>query len=116
MGVIAGFFSGEPLAVFPTNGLDQSLHAPVLVGLFILTFFREALGWGYAGLVVPGYLATVFLAAPLTGGLMVVEGLASYFLALLLARLAPRAGPPAHRHGRGSRRACPFWAREARPS
>lgn len=100
MAVIAGLFSGEPLAVFPTNGLDQSLHAPVLVGLFILTFFREALGWGYAGLVVPGYLATVFLAAPLTGGLMVAEGLASYFLALLLARIAPRSGAWSELFGR----------------
>jgi gamma-polyglutamate biosynthesis protein CapC len=100
MGVISGFFSGEPLAVFPTNGLDQSLHAPVLVGLFVLTFFREALGWGYAGLVVPGYLATVFLAAPLTGGLMVAEGLASYFLALILARVAPRTGAWSELFGR----------------
>ncbi len=100
MGVIAGLFSGEPFAVFPTNGLDQSLHAPVLVGLFVLTFFREALGWGYAGLVVPGYLATVFLAAPLTGGLMVVEGIASYFLALLLARAAPRTGAWSELFGR----------------
>jgi hypothetical protein len=98
--VTSGFFSGEPLAVFPTNGLDQSLHAPVLVGLFVLTFFREALGWGYAGLVVPGYLATVFLAAPLTGGLMVAEGLASYFLALLLARVAPRTGAWSELFGR----------------
>jgi hypothetical protein len=100
MGVIAGLFSGEPLAVFPTNGLDQSLHAPVLVGLFVLTFFREALGWGYAGLVVPGYLATVFLAAPLTGGLMVAEGIASYLLALALARLAPRTGAWSELFGR----------------
>jgi hypothetical protein len=100
MGVIAGLFSGEPLAVFPTNGLDQSLHAPVLVGLFVLTFFREALGWGYAGLVVPGYLATVFLAAPLTGGLMVVEGVASYFLALILARVAPKSGAWSELFGR----------------
>ena len=88
------------LAIFPTNGLDQSLHAPVLVGLVVLTFFREALGWGYAGLVVPGYLATVFLAAPLTGGLMVAEGLVGYFLAAAVGRFLPRTGAWSELFGR----------------
>ena len=47
------------LQALPSNGLDRSLHAPVLVGLLFLAFFNETLGWTYAGLVVPGYLATV---------------------------------------------------------
>ena len=89
-----------PLAIFPTNGLDQSLHAPVLIGLIVLTFFREALGWGYAGLVVPGYLATVFLAAPLTGGLMVLEGVVGYFLAAAIGRWLPRTGAWSELFGR----------------
>lgn len=76
--------------LFPSNGLDQSLHAPVLVGLIVLTFFREAFGWGYAGLVVPGYLATVMLAAPLTGGLVIVESLLAYLFAALIGHVLPR--------------------------
>jgi hypothetical protein len=90
----------EPFAIFPSNGLDQSLHAPVLVGLVVLTFFREALGWGYAGLVVPGYLATVFLAAPLTGGLMLLEGLVGYFLSAAVGRVLARTGAWSELFGR----------------
>lgn len=78
------------LQLFPENGLNQSLHAPVLVGLIILTFFREALGWGYAGLVVPGYLASVLLAAPLTGGLVAFESVVTYLLAATVGAWLPR--------------------------
>lgn len=90
----------EGLAIFPENGIDQSLHAPVLVGLLILTFFRETLGWGYAGLVVPGYLAAVFLAAPVTGALMVVEGIIGYLLAALVGVWLPRTGAWSELFGR----------------
>jgi gamma-polyglutamate biosynthesis protein CapC len=78
------------LQLFPSNGLDQSLHAPVLVGLLVLTFFREAFGWGYAGLVVPGYLAAVMLAAPLTGGLIIAESILGYLLAALVGHWMPK--------------------------
>jgi hypothetical protein len=76
--------------LFPSNGLDQSLHAPVLVGLLVLTFFRETFGWGYAGLVVPGYLAAVMLAAPLTGALIIVEAILGYWFAALVGHWLPR--------------------------
>ncbi len=85
----------EPWAVlqlFPENGLDRSLHAPVFIGLIFLVFFREAFGWGFAGLVVPGYLATVLLAAPVTGALVVGEAIVTYVAALLLGRVLPRTG------------------------
>ena len=81
--------SGLVWALFPVNGLDRSLHAPVLVGLMVLTFFTEAFGWTYAGLVVPGYLATVFVAAPVTGVLIVGESIATYFFAALMGRWLP---------------------------
>ncbi len=80
------------LALFPENGLDRSLHAPVYIGLLFLVFFRETLGWGFAGLVVPGYLATVMIAAPVTGVLVVVEAILTYMAALLLGRTLPRTG------------------------
>src|SRR5688500_129071 len=76
--------------LFPPNGLDRSLHAPVLIGLCILTVLRETLGWSYAGLVVPGYLAVVFLAARVTGVLVVVESLAAYGLAAAVGRWLPK--------------------------
>lgn len=80
------------IPVFPSNGLDRSLHAPVFIGLLLLSFFKETLGWTYAGLVVPGYLATVFLSAPVTGILVGLESLLTYALAALLGRILPRTG------------------------
>lgn len=80
------------LALFPENGLDRSLHAPVYIGLLFLVFFRETLGWGFAGLVVPGYLATVMIAAPVTGVLVIVEAILTYIAALALGRTLPRTG------------------------
>ncbi len=77
---------------FPSNGLDRSLHAPVFIGLLLLSFFKETLGWTYAGLVVPGYLATVFLAAPVTGVLVVVESVLTYVMSAILGRVLPRTG------------------------
>lgn len=78
--------------VFPDNGLDRSLHAPILIGLLFLTFFRETFGWSYAGLVVPGYLAVVALSAPVTGALIVGEAILAYWLAYAVGRLLPRLG------------------------
>ncbi len=77
---------------FPSNGLDRSLHAPVFIGLIFLNFFKETLGWTYAGLVVPGYLATVFLAAPVTGLLVLIESVLTYALSAVLGRVLPRTG------------------------
>jgi hypothetical protein len=87
-------------ALFPPNGLDRSLHAPVLVGLIVLTFFAETLGWTYAGLVVPGYLATVFVAAPITGALIVFESILTYGLAAALGRWLPYSGAWSQTFGR----------------
>jgi hypothetical protein len=64
--------------------LDRSLHASVLVGLVFMTFFTETLGWSYGGLVVPGYLATVLIAAPVTGMLIVFEAIATYLFVRLV--------------------------------
>jgi hypothetical protein len=80
------------LALFPSNGLDRSLHAAVLVGLALSTFFTEALGWTFAGLVVPGYLATVFIAAPVTGVLILAEALITYALVALVGQWITKTG------------------------
>ena len=81
-----------PLHIFPPNGLDRSLHTAVLIGLLIGTGFTETLGWTYAGLVVPGYLATVFFAAPVTAAFIVFESILTYFVVALLGRWVSRTG------------------------
>lgn len=78
--------------LFPENGLDRSLHLPVLLGLVIVSFFRETLGWTFAGLVVPGYLASVAVAAPVTAAVIVAESLPAYWLALLVGKWLPKTG------------------------
>lgn len=81
-----------PLHIFPPNGLDRSLHTAVLIGLLIGTFFTETLGWTYAGLVVPGYLATVFFAAPVTAVFIIFESILTYFFVAMLGRWVSRTG------------------------
>src|SRR6187549_1105578 len=80
--------------------MNGSLHAPVLIGLFVLTFFSERLGWTYAGLVVPDYLATVLVQAPYTGALILGEALATYGLAVLIGTYIPRLGAWSSTFGR----------------
>lgn len=82
--------SSLPLHLFPTNGLDRSLHAPVVVGLVLVSFFTEAFGWTYAGLVVPGYLAAAFIAAPVTACLVLAEAVITHLAVLLIASVIPR--------------------------
>ncbi|HZF55855.1 MAG TPA: poly-gamma-glutamate biosynthesis protein PgsC/CapC [Polyangiaceae bacterium] len=82
----------DSIALFPSNGLDRSLHAAVLVGLALNTFFTEALGWTFAGLVVPGYLATVFIAAPVTGVLVAIEAMITYALVALVGQWITKTG------------------------
>ncbi|HYO93218.1 MAG TPA: poly-gamma-glutamate biosynthesis protein PgsC/CapC [Polyangiaceae bacterium] len=86
--------------IFPENGLDRSLHAPVLIGLLLVSFFAETLGWTYAGLVVPGYLASVFIAAPVTGALVVVEAALTYLLTAIVGLWLPRTGAWSSSFGR----------------
>jgi gamma-polyglutamate biosynthesis protein CapC len=77
------------LPLLPTNGLDRSLHAPVLVGLLFVTLFTETFGWTYAGLVVPGYLAATFAAAPVTAVLVLTEGWLTHLGVATVARIIP---------------------------
>ncbi|WP_434043338.1 poly-gamma-glutamate biosynthesis protein PgsC/CapC [Sorangium cellulosum] len=82
----------ENLPLFPPNGLDRSLHAAVLIGLVFGTLFTETLGWTYAGLVVPGYLATVFFAAPVTAVFIIAESVVTYLFVALIGRWITRTG------------------------
>ena len=78
--------------VLPTNGLDRSLHLPIFIGLLVVTYFTEAFGWTYAGLVVPGYLAAVSLAAPVTTLLITVEAILVYFFVSIIGQWIPKVG------------------------
>lgn len=79
------------LDLLPARGLDQSMLLPVLVGLLVVLFFTEVFGWVFAGAVVPGYLASVFVIQPVTGAIVVVESLATLALALAVARWLSRS-------------------------
>lgn len=81
------------IELFPTSVLDTSILTAVLVGMLLVWFFQEWLGWGFTGLVVPGYLASVFLIQPLTGAVMVVEGVATWLVLVALSDALPRWWP-----------------------
>lgn len=78
--------------VFPSYSLDTSILVAVLIGVLILAFLTETLGWVFVGLVVPGYLASVFVVHPETGATVVVEALVTYGFAVLLSSVASRTG------------------------
>ncbi len=82
----------EVLQLLPARGLDRSLLLAVLAGLWILWFFVERLGWVFSGLVVPGYLAAVFIVRPISGVAIAVEAVLTYLVARLVSDLLARAG------------------------
>jgi len=78
--------------LFPPHGLDQTIHVAVLVGLYVLLFTTEVFGWVWSGLVVPGYLASVFLIQPAAGVTIVFESVLTFAIARLLSDGLGRAG------------------------
>lgn len=75
------------LELLPARGLDQSMLLPVLIGLLLVLFFTEAFGWVFAGAIVPGYLASVFIIQPVTGCIVLFESIVTYLIAIGLARV-----------------------------
>lgn len=73
------------LAIFPPHGLDQSILASVAIGVLVLLFFTEMFGWVFVGLVVPGYLASVFAIHPAAGTAVCIEAVLTYLLAVFLS-------------------------------
>ncbi|RYZ41144.1 MAG: hypothetical protein EOO71_13155 [Myxococcaceae bacterium] len=80
------------LTLFPAYSLDTSILVAVLVGVLILALLTETLGWVFVGLVVPGYLASVFVIHPEAGATVVAESLLTYGLALALSSGLSRTG------------------------
>jgi hypothetical protein len=59
--------------IFAPWSHDITLLTCVLVGVLVVWALQETLGWNFSGLVVPGYLASVFLVDPRAGGFILAE-------------------------------------------
>jgi hypothetical protein len=76
--------------IFP-QGLEGTLVIPIFVGLLIMAALTEAWGWDFVGVVVPGYLASVCLSQPVVAGIVVLEAVATWTLAVAIDRGLTRA-------------------------
>ena len=88
------------LPIFPRSGFDQSVTTPVLLGVLVSWFFCETFGWVFAGLVVPGYLASVFLLEPTAGAIDLFEAVLTYGAARAIGEYLPRLGVTSRIFGR----------------
>ena len=86
--------------LFPGGGFQESAVTPVFLGVLVSWVFAETLGWVFAGLVVPGYLATLFVVEPKSALIDVVEAALTYFLARALGEHLSRAGVTSRSFGR----------------
>ncbi len=72
----------------------------MLIGVILIWVLTELYGWPQSGLVVPGYLAGVFIIQPRAGLVVLAEAVITYGLAALLARGLPRIVPLDRAFGR----------------
>lgn len=80
------------LAFLPEVGLSHSAQPPVFVGLILMTFLAESYGWVYSGLIVPGYLAPIFISQPWSGAVILFEAIVTYLLVRGLSDYASKWG------------------------
>ena len=66
--------------IFSPNGVENSLIIPVFVGVVVSWMLTERYGWVFSGLVVPGYMAPIFMAYPLAGVTIVFEAVVTYLI------------------------------------
>lgn len=81
------------LDLFPASGLDNSLFTAVLLGLLCLFLLNESFGWVFTGLVVPGYLASVFVIQPQAGVVIAAEAVVTYLVARVISDWAAPVMP-----------------------
>lgn len=74
-----------PLAIFPEGGLASSVVVTVWVGIWVVTFLNLRFGFALSGLVVPGYLVPLLIVKPISAGVILIEGITTYFITLILA-------------------------------
>jgi len=83
------------IAFFPEHVLDNSLHTAILLGVWIAWLFHERWGWSIAGLVVPGYLASMWIVAPESALVVCIEAFLTWALVHALGDVVLRvAGMP----------------------
>jgi hypothetical protein len=80
------------LSLFPPQGVDQTIHIAILLGVLALLFLNESFGWVYSGLVVPGYLASLLVLAPMSTGAVMFEAVLTFAVARMLSELASKSG------------------------
>lgn len=83
---------GDLITLFPPYGIDQTIHVAILIGVLLLLALTESFGWVFSGLVVPGYLASLFVLEPASGATVVFEAVLTYLLAKLISNAVPRTG------------------------
>lgn len=74
-----------PLDLFPEGGLTSSVVVTVWIGIWVVSFLNLRFGFALSGLVVPGYLVPLLLVKPISAGIILLEGLITYFITLALA-------------------------------
>ncbi len=72
----------------------------MLLGVLLIWILTELYGWPRSGLVVPGYLASVFVIQPWAGLVVLGEAILTYILSVLVARWLPRIAPLDRAFGR----------------
>jgi hypothetical protein len=80
------------IEIFPERMLDGSVHTAVLVGILVLWFATETFGWSMVGLVVPGYLAAIAIAAPMSFSAILLESVLTHAAVVALGEVMPRSG------------------------
>lgn len=79
-----------PLDIFPTGGLSSSVITTVWVGVCVVVFLNLRFGTTLSGLVVPGYVIPLLIVRPVSGYVVLFEGVVTYLLARLLAEKLPK--------------------------
>jgi gamma-polyglutamate biosynthesis protein CapC len=79
-----------PLHLFPTGGLSSSVITTVWVGVCVVVFLNLRFGTTLSGLVVPGYVIPLLIVRPVSGYVVLFEGVITYLLARLLAEKLPK--------------------------
>ncbi|MFT4764723.1 MAG: hypothetical protein ACI9OH_001821 [Oleispira sp.] len=74
-----------PLAIFPEGGLASSVVVTVWIGIWVVTFLNLRFGFALSGLVVPGYLVPLLIVKPISAGVILLEGLTTYFITVFIA-------------------------------
>ncbi|MDP4547377.1 poly-gamma-glutamate biosynthesis protein PgsC/CapC [Marinobacter sp. MDS2] len=79
-----------PLTIFPPGGLSSSVITTVWVGVCVVAFLNLRFGTMLSGLVVPGYLIPLLIVRPVSGYVVLIEGIATYAIGRVLAEHLPK--------------------------